>query len=327
MNLARRVRRWLFGPPASEPSPVLIGFGRVYILPTRSGVLFAVVLLAMYSGAVNYNLGLGHALVFLLAGLGLVAMLHTFRSVFGLRISTGPIPPVFAGEIAHFPVVVDNPDARSRPSVVLQNSAGLAAVADLAPLGATALRLSVEASTRGWLDLGPLTIHSRYPLGLFRAWAYPTPASRCLVFPKPVFLPLPAPRPAGATGQAKSATGDEDFAGFRNRQPGDSIRHVAWKSFARDPEHRPLQVKLFSGGEQSEHCLSWADLPPDADLENRLSILTGWVVQAEAAGQAFSLSLPGRAFELGNGSLHVARCLNALALFDGDAVSDESDLA
>lgn len=327
MTLAQRARRWLFGPPRSEPSPVLLGFRRVYILPTRTGILFAVVLLAMYSGAVNYNLGLGHALVFLLAGLGLVAMLHTFRSVFGLRVSAGHIPPVFAGEIAQFSVVVDNPDARPRPAVVLQNSAGLAAEADLAPFGPTTVRLSTETRMRGWLDLGPLTVHCRYPLGLFRAWAYPSPASRCLVYPKPVFLPLPTPRPVGENGQARSAAGDEDFAGFRNRQPGDSIRHVAWKSFARDPEHRPLQVKLFSGGEQSELCLSWADLPPAADLEDRLSVLAGWVVQAESAGLPFSLSLPARTFEVGSGNLHAARCLNALALFDENAVPDELDPA
>jgi uncharacterized protein (DUF58 family) len=326
MTLAQRARRWLFGPPRSEPSPVLLGFRRVYILPTRSGILFAVVLLAMYSGAVNYNLGLGHALVFLLAGLGLVAMLHTFRSVFGLRVSAGPTAPVFAGEFAQFSVIVDNPDARSRPAVVLQNSAGLAAVADLVPLGPTSVRLETVTRIRGWLELGPLTVHCRYPSGLFRAWAYPSPASRCLVYPKPVYLPLPASRPAGDGGNAKSAAGDEDFAGFRNRQPGDSIRHVAWKSFARDPEHRPLQVKLFSGGEQSELCLSWDDLSLSSDLEDRLSVLTGWVVQAEAAGLPFSLSLPARTFGVGSGTLHAARCLNALALFN-DVDPDESDLA
>jgi hypothetical protein len=35
----------------------------------------------MLIGAINYNLSLGHALVFLLAGLGLVAMVHTFRNL------------------------------------------------------------------------------------------------------------------------------------------------------------------------------------------------------------------------------------------------------
>ena len=40
-------------------------------------------------GAINYNLSLGHALVFLLAGLGLVSMVHTFRNLVGLRITPG----------------------------------------------------------------------------------------------------------------------------------------------------------------------------------------------------------------------------------------------
>ena len=50
---------------------------RIYILPTRRGLVFAVFLLAMLLGSINYALSLGFVLTFLLAGLGLVGMLHT----------------------------------------------------------------------------------------------------------------------------------------------------------------------------------------------------------------------------------------------------------
>jgi uncharacterized protein (DUF58 family) len=315
MPLVPRFRRWWFGKQRVEPSPVTLGFRRIYILPTSSGLFFGVVLLLMYSGAVNYNLGLGHALVFLLVGLGVVAMLHTVRNIFGLRLSAGPAPAVFAGQTAEFAIIIENPEMRMRPAVALRNEYGHFVDADLPPLAAAPFRLRAPTQARGWFELGRLTLSSRYPVGLFRAWAYPSPASRCLVYPKPDFRPLPPPRPAGPGGHLHSTSGDEDFAGFRNRQPGDSLRHVAWKSFARDPEHRPLQVKLFAGGQQSELCLSLADLPSTLDLENRLSILTGWVIQAEASGIAFGLELSDEKFAVDSGSLHAERCLHALACF------------
>ena len=39
---------------------------RVFVLPTRQGLAYAVSLLVMLVGAINYNLSLGYALVFLL---------------------------------------------------------------------------------------------------------------------------------------------------------------------------------------------------------------------------------------------------------------------
>jgi hypothetical protein len=44
---------------------------RVYILPTRAGLLFGLALFTMLLTAINYALALGYALTFLLAGVGL----------------------------------------------------------------------------------------------------------------------------------------------------------------------------------------------------------------------------------------------------------------
>ncbi|MCZ7653204.1 MAG: hypothetical protein M5R42_01390 [Rhodocyclaceae bacterium] len=43
--------------------------------------------------AINYNLSLGYALIFLLAGLGLVALLRTFRNLITAKCSTAMSNP------------------------------------------------------------------------------------------------------------------------------------------------------------------------------------------------------------------------------------------
>ena len=323
MQLAARFRQWLFRTGADDPSPLTLTQRRIFILPSRVGMLFALVLTVMYAGAVNYNLGLGHALVFLLASLGNTGLVYSFRNLFGLRILAGRASPVFAGETASFAVRFEN--ERNQPRPALRVSAGNDApeIDFVVPAKASiAIEIPCSATRRGWQALGRLRLSTRFPLGLFFAWSYPQPPMRCLVYPQPLAFPLPIPQPARRPGRHGSTAGDEDFAGLRTRQPGDSPRHIAWKSFARDPEHRPLLVKQFAGGNEPECWLDWHELPTGMDVETRLSVMTGWVLRLEGAGSRYGLRLPGREITPAHGESHAMLCLKALALFgsrDDDA--------
>ena len=51
-------------------------------------------------------------------------------------------------------------------------------------------------------------------------------------------------------------------------------------------------------------------------VEERLSQLARWVLDAHAAGLAYGLRLPGATMELAAGEAQRDRCLEALALFE-----------
>ena len=102
-----RLRGWFYGYRAPERGAITLGQRRVYILPTRLGWLYGATLGILLVGSINYALQLGFALTFLLAGLGLVAMVHTTRNLARLTVSAGRAEPVFAGEAAQFADVVD----------------------------------------------------------------------------------------------------------------------------------------------------------------------------------------------------------------------------
>jgi len=93
---------------------------RIYILPTGYGILFAILLLLMLLGSINYANNLGFLLTFLLVGLGLVTMLHTWRNLVGLALNSGRATPVFAGEDAYFEIQLINQRRWSRPGIQLQ---------------------------------------------------------------------------------------------------------------------------------------------------------------------------------------------------------------
>src|SRR4029077_6175847 len=79
--------RWLFQLGGATTTSVVLVQRRIFILHSPHGLLFVAALCLMLSGAINYNLNLGFILTFLLAALGINAILHTFRILARLKIS------------------------------------------------------------------------------------------------------------------------------------------------------------------------------------------------------------------------------------------------
>lgn len=314
MQLATRLGQWLFRFGRDEQLPVVLTQRRIFILPTRAGFLFAAVLIVMLIGAINYNLSLGHALVFLLAGVGLVGMLHTFRNLLALRLRPGRAEAVFAGEMAYFPLFVENPRSEARIALDFAFGKAPGLRTNIPPASQVSILIPYPSARRGRLDPGRITLSSRYPLGLFHAWSYPHPAFACIVYPQALDTPLPAATLIADKGYRQGESGQEDFSGLRERQPSDPPRHIAWKAAARDFPHRPLLVKQFAGGADEELWLDWALTPSTLDTETRLSILAGWVLAAEARGARYGLALPARRIAPAQGHAHRHNCLEALAL-------------
>ena len=318
MAVVAQLRQWLFRFGQDKQSPIVLSQRRIFIVPTRTGFLFGMVLCVMLIGAINYNLSLGHALVFLLAGLGFVAMVHTFRNLVQLRLTPGRAEPVFAGETARFQIILENTHRQPRRSLDLSFGKHEAVSLDIPANEQAQVAIPCPAPTRGRLEPGRITLSTRYPLGLFHAWSYPHPAFSCLVYPKPIETPLPPPFSVAHTGQRHGDNGQEDFTGLRLRQPNDSPRHIAWKTVARDIDNRPLLVKQFNGGAAEELWLDWWLTPDNSDTETRLSILAGWIVAAEHLQIRYGLRLPGREILPDQGHTHRNVCLETLALHGED---------
>lgn len=286
----------------------------LFMLPTRHGLLFSVVLIALLMGAVNYNNGLAYLLVFILAAVAVVSMLYTHRNLLHLRLTPGPCLPVFAGQVAHLGVYIHNDAARARIAVEIEQNKVNVGRVDLPPQQSVCVRLRVATHARGYVQTPPFVICTRYPLGLLRSWSRRLGLEhRCLVYPQPGPR---RPLPLADDGPGESRThsvGDNDFAGLRPFQPGDSPHHVHWKTVARG---RGMHTKQFSGGGSQTVWLDW-DGVRDVDVEARLSQLCRWVLEAEQTNLRYGLRLPGKTFTPNRGAQHRHRCLEALALFPG----------
>lgn len=308
-----RFANWLYGFTPPERGTVVLVHRRVYIVPARLGWLFGITLVILLIGSINYQLGLGFALTFLLGGLGLAGMVHTARNLARIGVSAGRAEPVFASEPAQFRLHLDGRAGFDRPAILARHlGSGSQLVVDIPAHAIAEVVLEVPATRRGWLPIGRVLLETRFPLGLFRAWSYVEPEARCLVYPKPERSPLPPVLAESASGAQRSpSTGNEDFSGLRMYQLSDSPRHVAWKAVARTDD---MLTKQFTGEAAAELWLDWQLLPAALGVEQRLSRLAGWVLAAERSGAHYGLRLPEVEIAPARGDSHAAACLQALAL-------------
>ena len=312
--MRRRIDRWIFTRLKRVPGPVEVSRRRVYILPTRYGYGFGLLLLVMLLGSMNYSNSMAFALTFLLAGLGLVSMHHTHANLVNIRVRSGRIQPTFAGDVARFTLELENPAPATR--YALQ-----AGWSDQTPLGSTdlpgqhggTLTLSLPAPQRGWLPAPRFSVLTEFPLGLFHAWTWIELDMACLVYPRPAARGERPPATTGGTGpRAGLRPGQEEFAGLRSYQRGDAMRSIHWKSMSK---LQTPQVKQFAETLEKELWFDWSALPPGWDAERRLSQLARWVLDADGDRRNYGLRLPEFAQAPGQGELHRHECLRALALY------------
>jgi uncharacterized protein (DUF58 family) len=313
--IRRRLRDWIRRRQGPDHGAVTLRRGRIYILPTGLGLAFGLMLFAMLLGSLNYGNNLGLGLTFLLAALGVVAMQACHRNLEALVARSAGTEPPFAGQAAVFRLVLANPSGAARRDLEAEARAPQEAPVSIEAGGEATVSLRVPTRRRGAIVLDRVEIATRFPYGLFRAWAVLHPDERCVVYPRPAPDAPAPPRPPGAAGGGALRRGEDDFAGLKDYHPGDPPRHIAWKAYARANE---LLVKEFSGAAEPLPVFDLEDAP-GTDLESRLSVLARWIVDAHARGETFGLRLPDREIRPQPGEAQRRRCLAAIAEYQAPA--------
>ena len=337
--LGARWTRWL-NRRIPRASTVVLDQRRIFIFPSKTGFFFALSLLVMLIAAINYQNNMSYALTFLLANLFVVAVLHSYANLAGLKITAVGADAAFAGSRSafHLRVIAGNrrghyalqigwPQPREAKrrrrffSGLLSTPEMLAVEeVDLEADSQRELRLFLPVSTRGWHRPGRLRIESTYPLGLLRCWTWVDLDLRALVYPQP----LASAEPEGVGGDVQdgrwlAGKGDDEFAGIRDYRAGDSPRRVYWRGLARG---QALQTKEYATAVSEARWLDWAQFA-GLDPERRLSALSYWVLDYTRRELEFGMRLPTLELAPAAGDRQRDAALRALALYGINEV-DES---
>ena len=295
------------------------------IWPTRGGWWFIGATLAIGLAAINT----GNNLLYLI-----VAMLLSFMAVSGAlseqtmrRVDLHREGParVFAGAPAPFTLWLRN-RKRRLPSYALHLSedrpSGGPALRQfflkLGPQEREAWRYSLTFPRRGWHHLPGLRLYTRFPFGLFAKVSRPLLPQPVLVFP--ALHPLaPDEIPAALHPGWRDRDRHGHGASLRNLRPyhpGDDPRRLHWKTSAKAGD---LMVKELEDEERPRVSLLVEDPAPGTSpdlIERNLSFAASLAALASRRGAEVQLVTAEGTTAFGQGSAHLDRILERLALYE-----------
>jgi len=316
-------KRFLRAAKLNKQGLISIGPRQIYILPTRFGIMFGTLIIAMLIGAINYANNLGYLLTFFLGAIGVLAIVHTWKNLLDLQVNIEAVTQaVFAGQSFEMSVNVSNPTKQFRGPIQIDERASSSFdIQEISPSSKQGFKLILQPESRGWYKINQLVLSTQYPLGLLRAWVYINSTIKILVYPQPADKwQVPNTAVYSLSTQGDKGIGADDFVAHRNYRYSDSPKQIDWKIFARE---KGLMTKQF-GGDRSERLWLTLDLLPDIPLEKALQKLTRAILDADSEKLEYGLKLPGKVMAISHGYKHKHDCLKALALFNTKAVDRDA---
>jgi len=298
-------------PREPETLPVTIDRHRVYVLPTRFGLFYALLLMGMGAGALNYNNNPALLLCLLLGGAALASLIAAQMQLTGMTITAIDAEPVAAGHPLLLRLHAQADPARVRRGLRIDDDDLLTPSLLNLEQGRGEAELSLPTHARGWLEVPRLRAYTTRPLGLARAWTYVWSDAPLLVFAAPEPSGPPLPSGSGEQAQTRLHPAGDDVHHLRGYRAGDARHAIAWKPSAR---RDTLLVREYEQPLGADVVLDWQQLR-HMEYEARISRLARWVDEAERDGRRYRLCLPGQP-DIGpdRGSAHRQACQRALAL-------------
>ena len=295
----------------------------IFIVPAAVGWAFVLLLILLLVTAMNYQNSLIYGLTFWLFSVAMSAMLFTYRNLSGLTIKTSQSIHGFSGSFIEIPIRLSD-KKRDHQGLMIHwpvnsrvkasaTSSSRIIIADVASNEEKEVRIPFQLHQRGYLQTPRLRIETRFPFGFYKSWTWLRLKTPGIVYPKPITTPFIVSMGEGneMPTDANLKIGNDDFIGLRNYRAGDSLKHVAWKYLAKG---KGLLSKEYDNQQLSMQWLDWFSLQ-GMGIEERLSHLTGWVLQAEQEGRAYGIKLPHLEIKPNVGDAHRDACLKHLALY------------
>lgn len=204
---------------------------------------------------------------------------------------------------------------------------------DLPPNTRVRVRVTATPHARGYMNFAGVTLGRPDPLSLFHSlFRVPLPG-KLLVLP-PTFSMTP-PQPAsqrkhhpGGVFLASSVGNADEFMSLRDYRPGDSLRHIHWKTYAKTekPAVREFEDEYFV-----RHALVLDTATGDeAVFETAVSIAASLLQGLGLSESLLDLMFVGNriySFPAGRGVARSARLLEVLACVEPRPDGAVSDLA
>lgn len=284
----------------------------IYVFFSAQGLLFGLLLIITFVMGINYANNLVLGLCFYLFGMWLVGVFYTFVQLSALELTLIEISLTEAQKDAWVSVQIANKSGKSSRQIVLGFDGGEPVIVPYVDKTMT-VRLSVPTHQRGRMALPRLTIHTVYPLGILKAWAYAYFDSPVYVYPKPQKFDwqttLHAMHGDGEQTGLVGKIGQDEFERLDEYQAGESLARVSWGHLARGAG---MLTKHFADPVGIQTKVDYQQMP-SIHHEQKLSEMAFAIKALQDSELGFFVVLPSWKSEFGSGQAFVQSCLLALA--------------
>jgi uncharacterized protein (DUF58 family) len=292
-------------------NPQCLTSHNVYILPAPFGVVYGIVLITLFTGAINYQISAVFLMTFLLGVIGLVSAWQTHANLKDISIQLISIKDAELGSPALVTLLI-KPNQKVRFNLEIyitkHDKVHLATI----PIDEQQIILPIRTDKRGYFPLPRITLASSYPFGLFCAWGYVYYDQHYHVYPQslsPGFWPEPTS--LMNPGQ-HDKQGHEDFYDLKAvNTPWAQPNRIAWKIAAKN---QGWYLKMMESSDGDFWVFKLSDLPAQ-DIEINLQHLSYWLQEAEVSGDLYALELNQILIPINHGEYHLRQCLQQLAKF------------
>lgn len=287
---------------------------------TSSGYFFVASILYLVFSSSRHGLNSGYLVLFCLGILLVLSSWTGLLVIAGLKITAHPGEAVAAGSPPFIDLEIKSSTKKYGIEIWTDNDQAFVAL-DVEKEKTSRIRLHLCPRSRGVFSGPKLVIQTRQPLGLWRIYVRWEPSMTLVVFPTPEAQQTKPHCPGSVSMGPKDEShrlqkgGGATTGGLKPYEEGDTQRNIAWRIYAKTDGSvlatREREFEATAG--ISEYRLE--DAMKAGDLESALQRMTGWVLEADRKGHAFSMKLGGQLLGPSQGPNHLQRCLAAMAGF------------
>ncbi len=249
----------------------------IYVLPSKFGSLFFLVIISLFVGSVNYQLSGGFFLTFLLVTIVMLSAWIGHQNINGLRFIAKPVKDSATHQLCQIPIQISHKKSSCFSINLIingRNKRWETLESD------QIIHMPCSFLERGYHQVPRIRVETRFPFGLFVIWSYLTFDTHVYVYPKPK-APGFWPEPAYSANQQSMSDGDEEFYTLKQSEnPWKQPSRISWTTAAKGygwyekQFSMPLKTLYFFSTQQVSRF----------PLEEGLRFISFWLIESEKRG-------------------------------------------
>ena len=292
----------------------MVNKSKIFILPTREGLVFLGMGVVLFVIALAYAHNLAFSAASIFMSIVMISAFFTNNNLSMLEVNNVQAHGGESGK-AELRVTIFNKSRHQRFSLEASLGGFVSLSKNLEPGEWGTLTIPLKGE-RGCYHYNRITLATRFPFGLFRSWRHYRLSGSVMIYPEykgklrlPVFRG--GEQKGGTPSSVELERGSEEFFGHQKHREEDSLYRVDWKAYARE---KGLWSKIFKDPSSPRFLLDYDNMPLN-DREERLSQMAKWMDRAETMGAFYKVCLEGVSFpgEWGRGEKYFRDCMEALS--------------